>query len=230
MLDRMRVLVIEDEVRLATAIARGLEVEGFDVDVAHDGLDGLWRACEFPFDAVTLDLLLPGMNGYKICAELRRRQVMIPVLVLTAKEGEFDEAEILDLGADDFLRKPFSYVVLAARLRALIRRSRDDVTGGPVVAGDLWLDPFTRSCRRGSAEIRLSDREASVLDVLLRAAGEPVAKLEVLDRVWGGDFDGDPNIVEVYIGHLRRKIDDPFGLKTLRTIRGVGYQLLVRHG
>ena len=216
----MRVLIVEDEERLAASTARGLRAEGFEVDVVHDGLDGLWRAKETPYAAIVLDILLPGMNGYKVCAELRAAGVWAPVLMLTAKDGEYDEAEALDTGADDYLRKPFAFVVLVARLRALIRRG---ATPRPPVlaAGDLRFDPTDRSCSLAGAPVALTPREASVLEYLLRHPGQVVSKIELLDAVWGFDFEGDPNVVEVYVGYLRRKL----GRDALRTIRGLGYRV-----
>ncbi len=220
----MRVLVVDDEVRLAEALKRGLEAEGFTVDVAYDGNDGFAAAQSQPYDAIVLDILLPGMNGYRVCDALRKAGNWTPILMLTAKDGEYDEAEALDTGADDFLSKPFSYVVLVARLRALLRRG-----SGPrppvLEAGDLRLDPATRLCRRADAEIELTPREFSLLEALLRRAGDVVAKQELLDLVWGVDADVDPNVLEVYIGYLRRKIDQPFDRKSLQTVRGVGYRL-----
>jgi two-component system OmpR family response regulator len=220
----MRVLVVEDEARLAAAVAAGLEAEGFNVDVVHDGLDGLNRARAHPYDAIVLDILLPGMNGYKVCRTLREEEVWTPILMLTAKDGEYDEAEALDTGADDFLAKPFSFVVLVARLRALVRRGTHP---RPVVleVDDLVLDPLTRACARNDVEIKLTAREFGLLELLMRRAGETVAKQEILEKVWGPDFDGDPNVVEVYVGYLRRKIDQPFGRRTLSTVRGAGYRL-----
>jgi two-component system OmpR family response regulator len=221
----VRVLVVEDEVALAQAIERGLRAEGFDVDVVHDGLDGLWRAREGEYGAIVLDILLPGMNGYRVCRQLRDDGVWTPILVLTAKDGEYDEAEALDTGADDFLSKPFSFVVLVARLRALARRSG---TARPAVlrAGSLSLDVATRACARDGNEITLTHREFALLEALLRRDGTVAPKRELLDDVWGTDFTGDPNIVEVYAGYLRRKIDEPFGTRTLQTVRGVGYRLV----
>jgi DNA-binding response OmpR family regulator len=164
------------------------------------------------------------MNGYRVCRTLRDEEIWTPILMLTAKDGEYDEAEALDTGADDFLAKPFSFVVLVARLRALVRRGTHS---RPAVleVGDLVLDPVTRVCARGDTEIKLTAREFGVLELLMRRAGEVVPKAEILDRVWGPDFDGDPNVVEVYVGYLRRKIDQPFGRRTLRTVRGTGYEL-----
>jgi len=221
----MRVLVVDDEEPLAATIANGLSAEGFEVDVAHDGLDALWRAREARYAAIVLDILLPGMNGYKVCQTLRDEANWTPILMLTAKDGEYDEAEALDTGADDFLSKPFSFVVLVARLRALIRRGS---APRPAVleAGSLVLDPATRTCARNDVAIRLTAREFSLLEDLLRRNGLVAPKQELLDAVWGFDFPGDPNIVEVYVRYLRRKIDEPFGLNTLQTVRGVGYRVV----
>jgi two-component system OmpR family response regulator len=221
----MRVLVVEDEVHLADAIAEGLTAEGFDVDAVHDGLDGLWRAREGSYDVIVLDVLLPGMNGYRVCTTLRQEGNWTPILILTAKDGEWDEAEALDTGADDFLSKPFSFVVLLARLRALFRRGAPP---RPAVleVGPLRLDPGTRRLTRGDTEIRLTSREFAVLEFLMRRGGTVVAKSEILDHVWGIDFTGDPNVVEVYVGYLRRKIDQPFDSNLIRTVRGAGYHLV----
>ena len=222
----MRILVVDDEVRLAQSIARGLEADGFDVDVVHDGHDGLWRAREGSYAAIVLDIMLPGMNGYEICRTLRQEEVWTPILMLTAKDGEYDEAEGFELGADDYLRKPFSHMVLTARLRALARRGS---ASGPVISmrvGDLELDPAMRHARRGGTTIELTPREYAVLESLMRRSPDPVAKHELLDEVWGIDFEGDPNIIEVYVGYLRRKVDKPFDVETLRTVRGVGYQIV----
>lgn len=220
----MKVLVVEDERALATAIARGLAAEGFGVDVAYDGVSGLWRATEHSFDAVLLDVMLPRLSGYEVLKRLRAADRWTPVLMLTAKDGEYDEADALDLGADDYLTKPFSFVVLVARLRALIRRG---APARPAIlsAGDLQLDPATRGCRRGGQEIRLTAREFGLLEYLLRRVDQVVAKSELLTKVWDEHFDGDPNVVEVYIGYLRRKIDVPFGRRSIETVRGAGYRL-----
>jgi len=225
----MRVLVVEDEKRLALGLKRGLEAEGFATDLAHDGVDGLWMARENPYDAIVLDIMLPGMNGYKVCATLRAEGRWTPVLMLTAKDGELDEAEALDLGADDFLTKPFSHVVLVARLRALLRRGARE---RPAVleAGDLKLDPATRQTFRGETEVELTAREMALLEFLLRRRGEVVSKREILEHVWDYNFMGDPNIVEVYIRHLRNKLDRPFGKEAIRTIRGSGYRLAADGG
>jgi DNA-binding response OmpR family regulator len=221
----VRVLVVEDEVHLARSLARGLTAEGFDVDVVHDGTDGLWRAREHKYGAIVLDLLLPGMNGYQICRTLRAERNWTPVLMLTAKNGEYDEAEALDTGADDFLSKPFSFVVLVARLRALARRGA--APRPPILsAGDLVFDPLSRCCHRGDAAVPLSAREVALLEALMRRQGDVAAKRELLQEVWGDDFEGDINVVEVYVGYLRRKIDEPFGRHSLQTVRGLGYRLV----
>lgn len=220
----MRVLVVEDERRLAAGLRAGLVAEGFAVDVAYNGTDGLWWARENSYDAIVLDIMLPGINGYQVCANLRRGGVWTPILMLTAKDGEWDEVEALDTGADDFLTKPFSYSVLLARLRALVRRGRRP---RPTVleAGDLRLDPAARRVFRGAVEVALTAREFALAEFLLRRRGEVVSKREILDQVWDHDFEGDPNIVEVYVGHLRNKLDRPFGRNTIETIRGAGYRL-----
>ena len=222
--ERMRVLVVEDEKRLAAGLKKGLEAEGFATDVALDGTDGLWMARENPYDAIVLDLMLPGINGYKICATLREEGVWAPILMLTAKDGEFDEAEALDTGADDYVTKPFSYIVLVARLRALIRRGAGE---RPAVleAGDLRFDPASRRTWRGETPVELTAREMSLLEFLLSRRGEVVSKTEILEHVWDYDFEGDSNIVEVYIGHLRNKLDRPFERHAVGTVRGAGYRL-----
>jgi len=220
----MRVLVVEDEVALAEAVARGLTAEGFEVEVSHDGLEGLNMARTGHYDLMVLDIMLPGMNGYKVCRTLREEEVWTPILILTAKDGEYDEAEALDTGADDFLSKPFSFMVLVARLRALARR-RSDTNLQPLEVGDLVLEPVSRKVRRGDVAIPLSPREFALLEALMRHPGEVVSKTDLLDRVWGEDFEGDPNVVEVYVGYLRRKIDRPFDRSDLETIRGEGYRM-----
>ena len=225
----VRLLVVEDEKRLAASIKRGLEQDGFAVDVALDGVDGLWMAREHRYDAIVLDILLPGVNGFKVCQELREEGNWTPVLMLTAKEGELDEAEALDTGADDFLRKPFSHVVLVARLRALIRRGGTERTL-LYSAGDLRIDTARRRCWRGDVEIELTAREFAVFEFLMSRAGQVVSKREIINHVWDYDFGGDPNIVEVYVWHLRQKVDVPFGRAALQTVRGAGYRLAVDGG
>jgi two-component system, OmpR family, response regulator len=220
----MRILVVEDEQRLAAGLRAGLEAEGFAVDVASNGVDGLWLARERPPDAIVLDIMLPGLNGYVLCRTLRAEENWTPILMLTAKDGEWDQVEALDTGADDYLTKPFSHAVLVARLRALLRRGAPE---RPTVlaAGDLRLDPAARQAWRGPVQLDLTTREMSLLEFLLRRRGEVVSKHEILEHVWDFDFDGDPNIVEVYVGHLRRKVDRPFDRSAIRTIRGAGYRL-----
>jgi DNA-binding response OmpR family regulator len=220
----VRVLLVDDDRRLVAALKRGLEVDGFAVDVAHDGEDGLWLARETDYDVVVLDVMMPRMDGLELCARLRSEQRWAPVLMLTARDGEQEEARALDTGADDFLAKPFSYVVLVARLRALLRRG---TTERPAVlrAGDLSLDPATHQVRRGDQLVVLTRRQFSLLELFLRRPGEVLSKTEVLAHVWDFAFDGDPNIVEVYVGQLRRRVDAPFGRASLQTVRLVGYRL-----
>ncbi|MGV9773260.1 response regulator transcription factor [Streptosporangium sp. NPDC003464] len=220
----MRVLLVEDEKRLADLLKGGLAGEGFAVDVAHDGRDGLWMASENAYDVIVLDVMLPRMNGYTVCARLREAENWTPILMLTAKDGVHDEAEALDTGADDFLSKPFSYVVLLARLRALVRRG-GQARPVSITVGDLTVDPAGLRCRRGEVEISLTPKEFAVLHGLARRQGEVVSKSELLAQAWDFSYDGDPNIVEVYISALRRKIDAPFGRSSLVTVRGAGYRL-----
>jgi two-component system OmpR family response regulator len=225
----VRVLVVEDERRLAAALKRGLAADGFVVEVAHDGTDGLWMAQEQQYDAVVLDIMLPGINGFKLCATLRAQGIWTPILMLTAKDGEYDEVEALDTGADDFLSKPFSYLVLVARLRALLRRGARERP--PVLTvGDLRVDPAARTCHRGDTAIALTGREFALLECLARRAGQTISKAELLADVWDAGFDGDANVVEVYIGYLRRKIDVPFGVASIHTVRGAGYRLAADDG
>jgi two-component system OmpR family response regulator len=220
----MRVLVVDDEVRLADGVRRGLEAEGWAVDVAHDGVDGLWHAREFRYDAVVLDLMMPGMSGWAVCAQLRAEGNWTPVLMLTAKDGEWDQVEALDAGADDYVTKPFSHPVLVARLRALVRRGARE-RPAVLAVGDLRVDPAARTATRGDTHLDLTSREFAVLEFLVRRAGQVCSKREVIENVWDVDFEGDPNIVEVYVGHLRRKVDRPFGRTTIETVRGAGYRL-----
>lgn len=221
---RVRILVVEDDDAVARAIKRGLAAEGFAVDVASDGAEGLWRAGEATYDAIVLDIMLPGLNGYELCARLREAGNWAPILMLTAKDGELDEAEALDIGADDFLSKPFSFVVLVAHLRALVRRGRRE-RPSVLLAGDLRLDPAGHRVWRADTPIRLTPRQFSLLEFLIGRAGEVLSKAEILDHVWDFAFDGDPNIVEVYVRQLRRQIDEPFGRRSLQTVRLVGYRL-----
>ena len=238
----VRILVVDDEKRLAAGLKKGLEAEGFATDVALTGTDGLWMARENPYDAIVLDIMLPGMNGYKVCATLREERNWTPILMLTAKDGELDEAEALDTGADDYLTKPFSHIVLVARLRALLRRGAKE---RPVVleAGDLRLDPVARRVFRGDTELQLTAREMALLEFFVRHKGEVLSKHEILSHVWDYDFEGDPNIVEVYVRRLRNKLDPPAPQgagsnprgapqgagssqgSSIATLRGAGYRL-----
>ncbi|MEQ8146183.1 response regulator transcription factor [Streptomyces sp. OP7] len=220
----MRILVVEDEVDLAHTLRAGLTAEGYGVDLAHDGRQGLWMARTGEYALVVLDLMLPGLNGYKVCAQLRREGNATPILVLTAKDGEWDQAEALDTGADDYLAKPFSYPVLVARLRALARRS---VTVAPPVlaVGDLSLDVAGRVCRRAGVRVDLSPREFAVLELLARRAGRAVPKPDLLCHAWP-DEAVDPNLVEARVSSLRKKIDAAFGRQSLQTVRGTGYRLV----
>ncbi len=220
----MRILVVEDDPKISSAVARGLEAEGYAVEVAANGDDGWWLASESSFDLIILDLMLPGRNGFVVCRDLRAAGNWVPILMLTAKDGELDEAEGLDTGADDYLTKPFAFPVLLARVRSLLRRAarRDPV---PVAVGSLTIDPTGRRVSVNGTEVELTRREFDVLEYLIRRAGQAVSKDELLNGVWGFDFAGDPNIVEVYVGRLRRKLDDPFGTNHIATLRGVGYRI-----
>lgn len=220
----MRILVVEDDKRVARAVKRGLEAEGYAVDVAFDGTEGLWLATENPYDAMVLDIMLPGRSGYEVCAALREAENWTPILMLTAKDGDQDQARALDTGADDFLAKPFSYMVLLARLRALMRRGHYE-RPSLLTAGDLRLDPAEHQVWRGESRIELTPRQFALLEFLMRRAGEVLSKREILGHVWDFAFEGDPNIVEVYVRQLRQRIDLPFGRTSLQTVRLVGYRL-----
>ncbi|MFE9608041.1 response regulator transcription factor [Streptomyces sp. NPDC006012] len=224
----MRILVVEDDARLRELLQEGLEQEGFTVETASDGPSGLALAQHSAYAAVLLDVMLPGLSGYRVCTRLREAGVWTPILMLTAKDGEYDEADGLDCGADDYLTKPFSYVVLIARLRALVRRGgleRPEV----LELGDLRLEPAALSCSRGGEKITLTVKEFAVLECLARRAGQVVSKTEIVHTVWDTAYDGGANLIEVYIRALRRKIDVPYGRQAIRTIRGAGY-LLARSG
>ncbi len=221
----MKILLVEDDKKIATVVKRGLDAEGFTVDVALDGEDGLWLATEGSYDLILLDIMLPVRNGFLVCADLRARDIWTPIIMLTAKDGDLDEAEALDAGADDYLTKPFSFPVLVARIRSMLRRVGGRNAPVPADAGDLRIDPVSRRVWRGGSEITLTARQFDVLEFLIRRAGQVVTKQEILSGVWEYDFDGDPNIVEVYIGRLRRKIDEPHGRQSLTTVRGAGYRL-----
>ncbi len=220
----MRILVVDDDARVARAVKRGLEAEGFAVDVAADGTDGEWLAGENPYDALVLDVMLPGIDGYELCRRLRAAGNWAPILMLTAKNGAQDEAHALDTGADDFLTKPFSFMVLVARIRALLRRPGDE---RPAVlsAGDLMLDPSAHQVRRGEQVVELTPRQFALLEFFLRRTGDVLSKRVIIEHVWDFAFDGDPNIVEVYVRQLRTRIDLPFDRHSLQTVRGAGYRL-----
>jgi two-component system, OmpR family, response regulator len=221
----VKLLLVDDDRALAASLRRGLTAEGFTVDVAHDGVDGLWMATEHAYDLIVLDLMLPGRTGFQVCADLRRSGDWTPILMLTAKQGDLDQAEGLDTGADDYLTKPFSFAVLVARVRALLRRAATRLPAQADV-GDLKIDPAARRAWRGRRELSLTTRQFQVLEHLVRRAGQVVSKDELLDGVWTHEFDGDPNIVEVYIRRLRAQIDEPFGRHSIETVRGAGYRLV----
>ncbi len=221
----MKVLIVEDDVKIGSAVVRGLEAEGFTVEWSRDGLDGLWRATEGQFDVIVLDIMLPGLNGFQVCRRLRDAGNWTPLLMLTAKAGDLDEAEGLDIGADDYLAKPFSFAVLVARVRALLRRS-STVAPELLTVDGLCIDGRRRCVHRDGALVALSAREFDVLHLLARHRGEVLSKTDVLDAVWSTDFDGDPNIVEVYVARIRRKVDAPGGEQSLiDTVRGAGYRM-----
>ena len=225
----MRVLVVEDEIELASYLKRGLEREGFAVDVAGDGELGLQMATANSYDALVLDIMLPKLNGYRVCAELRSQSNWVPILMLTAKDGEYDEAEALDTGADDYLTKPFSFVVLVAHLRALMRRGAG-ARPAVLTLGDLMLDPAKRRFTVDGEAVALTPTEMSIMELLMRHPGDVVSKTEILESCWDWAYEGDVNIVEVYIRYLRRKIDVPYGRKHIETVRGAGYRLVEHRG
>ncbi len=217
----MRLLVVEDEVRMAGALSRGLTAEGFAVDVAADGMSGLESARRRAYDAIILDVMLPRLSGYEVVRRLRAEQIWLPVLMLSAKDGEYDQADGLDCGADDYLTKPFSFVVLLARIRALLRRgaaARPHI----FVAGELTLDPASHEVHLSGAEVTLTSREFSVLEYLIRRPGQVIGKYELLEHVWDAGDDIATNAVEVYVGYLRRKL----GPARIATVRGAGYKLV----
>jgi len=220
----VKLLVVEDDQKVAAALQRGLSAEGFTVEVSADGDDGFWRASENTYDLIVLDIMLPGRNGYRVCGDLRAAGNWTPILMLTAKDGDLDEAEALDTGADDYLSKPFSFTVLVARIHALLRRAggRDPA---PVAVGDLRLDRGRHRAWFRDDELSLTAREFDVLEFLVRRAGQVLSKNEILTGVWSDEFDGDPNVVEVYILRLRRKIDEPYGGQLISTVRGAGYRI-----
>jgi DNA-binding response OmpR family regulator len=220
----MRILVVEDDKLVARAVRRGLEAEGYAVDVALDGIEGRWLAGENDYDALVLDVMLPGLPGDQLCAQLREAGDWTPILMLTARSLPEEEARALDAGADDFLAKPFSYLVLVARLRALLRRGGHE---RPTVleVGDLRLDPAGHQVWRGATAVDLTPRQFSLLEFLMRRPGEVLSKAAILEHVWDFAYEGDPNIVEVYVRQLRQRIDLPFDRASLQTVRLVGYRL-----
>ena len=217
----MRILLVDDEERFATAVRQGLEAEGLAVDLAHDGNEGLWMARSNDYDAIVLDILLPGLNGYRICAELRDGGNWTPILMLTALDEDLDEAEALDTGADDYLSKPFSFVVLVARLRALLRRG---AAPRPAVlqVGDLRLDPAAHRCWRAGQEVELTTKQFALLECFMRYPGQVLSKTALREHVWDYAFADSSNIIEVYVGHLRKKL----GVARIETIRSAGYRLV----
>jgi len=220
----VRVLVVEDEVKMAALIRRGLHEEGMAVDVATRGEEALWRAGSAPYDAIVLDVMLPGIDGFEVCRRLRDDGIWAPVLMLTARDAVEDRVAGLDGGADDYLTKPFSFAELLARIRALARR-------GPVErpavleVGDLRLDPSTHQAWRGEAEISLSAKELSLLEAFMRRAGQVLSRLQLLEHAWDYDYENRSNVVDVYVRYLRKKIDEPFGRDSIETVRGAGYRL-----
>ncbi|HEY7018110.1 MAG TPA: response regulator transcription factor [Gaiellaceae bacterium] len=220
----MRVLVVEDELRMAGLIRRGLAAEGLAADVASSGEDALWMAESSEYDAIVLDVMLPGMNGFETCRSLRAKGVWAPVLMLTARDAVEDRVAGLDTGADDYLVKPFAFAELLARLRALVRRGTGE-RPSVLEVGDLTLDPATRQVRRGADEIALSAKEFALLETFMRRPGEVLSRLQLLEHAWDFAYDARSNVVDVYVRHLRRKIDEPFGRRSLETVRGAGYRL-----
>ena len=220
----MRLLVVEDDVKMAALLRRGLSEEGSAVDVARTGEDGVWMAAATEYDAVVLDVMLPGIDGFEACRRMRDGGVWAPVLLLTARDSVEDRVAGLDGGADDYLTKPFSFAELSARLRALVRRGRPERP--PVLTvGDLTLDPATRNVRRGEAEISLSAKEFALLEAFMRRPGEVLTRLELLEHAWDFAYENRSNVIDVYVRYLRSKVDRPFGVESIETVRGAGYRL-----
>lgn len=214
-------LVVEDDPAIADLVRRSLAEAGIEVDVAETGSDGLWMAREGSYGAMCLDILLPELNGWEVCRQLREKNNLIPILMLTAKTGEYDETDGLDLGADDYLRKPFSPAVLVARVRALLRRSGTSMVPEELQRGRVSFDARSRACALDGTEVVLTKKEGAVLEALLRSGEVPLPRADLIDQVWGMEFDGDPNIVDVYLGYLRRKL----GSETIETVRGIGFRV-----
>ena len=221
----MRVLVVEDEPKMAGLLQRGLVEEGYAVDVVATGGDAVWAATENPYDAIVLDVMLPDIDGFEVCRRLRAGDRWAPVLMLTARDAVYDRVNGLDAGADDYLTKPFAFNELFARLRALFRRGAAE---RPAVlrAADLELDPSTRRVHRGTTPVELTAKEFALLEYLMRRPGEVLTRTQLIEHVWDFGYDGDSNVVDVYIRYLRQKIDRPFGRDTIQTVRGAGYRLL----
>jgi two-component system OmpR family response regulator len=224
----MRVLVVEDESMMAVLLKRGLEEERYAVDVAANGEDGVWMATETRYDAIVLDVMLPDVDGFEVCRRIRRAEQWAPVLMLTARDAVQDRIRGLDAGGDDYLTKPFSFDELVARLRALVRRGAGE-RPALLTVGDLTLDPAAKTVRRGAEPIALTAKEFALLECFMRRAGEVLSRTQLLERVWDFAYDGDSNVVEVYVRYLREKIDRPFGRRSLETVRGMGYRLRPEH-
>ena len=220
----MRVLIVEDELKMASLVRRGLAEEGYAADVAATGDDALWMAEAHPYDAIVLDVMLPGISGFETCRKLRNAGVWAPVLMLTARDGVDDRVAGLDAGADDYLAKPFSFAELLARLRALVRRGGVE-RPTEVVVDDLRLDPATRRVWRGKVEIRLSPKEFALLETFMRRPGQALSRLQLLEHAWDFAYENRSNVIDVYVRYLREKVDRPFGTSSLETVRGVGYRL-----
>jgi len=226
--ETVRVLLVEDSEAMADAVQRGLMAEGFSVDHVVNGDDGLWRAREFTYDVLVLDIMLPGTNGYEICRTLRTEGDTTPILLLTAKDGDHDVAEGLDFGADDYLTKPFAFVVLVARVRALVRRSNPVPGLSSISIGALTIDPVRHRCSVGDRPVELTPREFSLLETFARRVEEPLTRTELLHHVWGADYEGDSNVVDVYVGYVRKKLQPHVHDAEIETVRGVGYRLVAR--
>jgi two-component system OmpR family response regulator len=220
----MRVLIVEDVVKMASLIQRGLRKEGMAADVAANGEDALWMAGSTAYDAIVLDVMLPGIDGFEVCSRLRSDGVWAPILMLTARDAIRDRVAGLDAGADDYLTKPFSYAELLARLRALVRRGSVE-RPTELVVGDLRLDPASRRVWRGAAEIELSPKEFSILETFMRRPGEVLSRFQLLEHAWDYDYENRSNVVDVYVRYLREKVDRPFGVESIETVRGAGYRM-----
>jgi two-component system OmpR family response regulator len=220
----VRVLVVEDSVKMASLLKRGLEEEGYAVDVTTTGADAVWMATENSIDAVVLDVLLPDLDGFEVCRRIREAGSWSPVLMLTARHGVEDRVQGLDVGADDYLTKPFAFIELAARLRALIRRGAAE-RPAVLTVEDLTMDPATRVVRRGDARIDLTAKEFSLLEYFMRHPGDVLSRMQLIEHVWDFAYDGGSNVVDVYVKYLREKIDRPFGIRSIETVRGAGYRL-----